>query len=349
MPSSIFGQGEKFMFSCTKSNISVSDVEKIIKKHFPEEDVTDISEMEDGMFNRVYCISGTGELSNGVVLKLGTTPDIKVLSGEKDIMKTEIAAYQMLRETDIPLPKLYALNTDRSIVPCDYIIMQKLSGITWKTVQFDLPEKETKRLLYELGKITAKINAIRGTHFGYINRKEECWFSTWADAYICLVNESLADAREFGFELPYEEIEQVIEENRLLLDEITIPYLTDNDVFGNIFLTPDTYEMVGVVDFERCLFGDPYMDFASCVTLFDNLDDAKDYIAGYEEMIGDKLHITANDRKRLDLYFLQKAVTTYVEGYRYDDAFRPRVQGYMGMRIRVLLDKIEKNQYADEE
>ena len=44
------------------------------------------------------------------------------LSGEKDIMRTEIAVYQMLQDTGVPLPKIYALCTDRTLVPCDYII-----------------------------------------------------------------------------------------------------------------------------------------------------------------------------------------------------------------------------------
>ena len=69
------------MFSSTKSNISITDVKKILKKHFPQEIVSDISELTDGMFNRVYSIMGSGALSDGVILKLGTTPDIQVLSG----------------------------------------------------------------------------------------------------------------------------------------------------------------------------------------------------------------------------------------------------------------------------
>lgn len=335
------------MFSSTKSNISITDVKKILKKHFPQEIVSDISELTDGMFNRVYSITGSGALSDGVILKLGTTPDIQVLSGEKDIMRTEIAVYQMLQDTEVPLPKIYALCTDRTLVPCDYIIMQKLSGVTWKSVQFDLPKEETERLLVELGKMTAQINAVTGPHFGYINRREDAWFPTWGEAYACLISESLSDAKEFGFDLPYEEIGKVTEDNRVLLNEITVPALTDNDLFGNIFLTEKEHKIVGVVDFERALYGDPYMDFASCVTLFDNLDDAGGYISGYEAQIGHPLNITAHDRKRLDLYFLQKAVLTYVEGYRYDEDFRPRVQGYMGMRIRTLLDRIEKDQYEE--
>ena len=78
-----------------------------------------------------------------------------------------------------------------------------------------------------------------------------------------------------------------------LLNEITVPALTDNDLFGNIFLTEKEHKIVGVVDFERALYGDPYMDFASCVTLFDNLDDAGGYISGYEAQIGHPLNITA--------------------------------------------------------
>ena len=162
------------MFSSTKSNISITDVKKILKKHFPQEIVSDISELTDGMFNAVYSIMGSGALSDGVILKLGTTPDIQVLSGEKDIMRTEIAVYQMLQDTEVPLPKIYALCTDRTLVPCDYIIMQKLSGVTWKSVQFDLPKEETERLLVELGKMTAQINASNRSSFRLYQPQRGC-------------------------------------------------------------------------------------------------------------------------------------------------------------------------------
>ncbi len=37
-----------------------------------------------------------------------------------------------------------------------------------------------------------------------------------------MIAESLSDAKKFGFDLPYEEIEKITEDNRELLDEIRI-------------------------------------------------------------------------------------------------------------------------------
>ena len=37
-----------------------------------------------------------------------------------------------------------------------------------------------------------------------------------------MIAESLSDAKKFGFDLPYEEIEKITEDSRELLDEIRI-------------------------------------------------------------------------------------------------------------------------------
>lgn len=332
------------MQSSTKSDIKITEVESIIKKYFPQEVISEIKELTEGLFNRAYLITGSGVLKHGVVLKIGASPDIMVLSGEKDIMRTEIAVYEMLEGKGVPMPKIYAADTLHDIIECDYLIMEKLQGVTWKSVQLNLDEAVKNRLLKELGRLTARIHKVKGAYFGYINRKEERQSENWGDAFLAMIEDSLADGKRFQFEFPYERVERVVRENIALLNEVKVPCLVDNDLFGNMFLTRDTYEVEGVIDFERSLFADPYMDFTACLTLFDDVEKAGSYIKGYEEETGRKLRISDKDRKRMDLYYLQKASATFMEGYRYAGEFRAQVQGYMRLRVDALLEKLEKSE-----
>lgn len=331
------------MESRTKSKVSKEQVMRIMRRHFPQDEVTEITELTEGLFNRAYLIRGTGTLDSGVVLKIGSSPDIPVLSCEKEIMRTEIAVYDMLKDSEVPIPKILAVNTDRDLLDCPYFIMEKLHGVTWKSVQYSMDLQTKSRLLEELGYLTGLIHRKKGTHFGYINRREEDRCKTWGEAYALFMTDCLKDARTFGYDLPYEQLETLLKDSQELLDQIEEPVLVDNDLFGNIFLTPDTFEITGVVDFERALFADPMMDFASCLTIFDDVEKAPEYLRGYERGSGRHIVITSEDRKRMNLYYLYKAVNTYVEGYRYEDAFRERVQGYMKLRIDSLLEDIEKN------
>lgn len=329
------------MQSRTKSKVEIQDVENIVCRHFPEEEITRVEELTEGLFNRAYLVTGTGALQKGVVLKIGTSPDIKVLSAEENIMRTEIAVYQMLERTEVLIPRIYAVDTSRSIIDCDYFIMEKLEGVTWKSAQNQLAGEAKERLLEKLGELTAKLHKIKGGHFGYINRKETEQFSSWGAAFAKIVEGYLADCKGFGFILPYERIEKILADNMSLLDEIIEPCLVDNDLFGNCFLSPKLDEIVGTVDFERCLFADPFMDFTSCLTLFDDVEKAPAYLRGYEKEMGKKLVITSHDRKRMTLYYLQKAIAGFAEGYRYEEEFRQKVQGYMKMRMEALLKKVE--------
>lgn len=331
------------MESRTKSKVSEAQVMQVIHRNFPQDEVTKIMELKEGLFNRAYLIQGTGELDKGIVLKIGPSPDILVLSCEKDIMRTEIAVYDMLKKSEVPTPKILEVNTNRDLLDCDYFLMEKLEGVTWKSVQNSMNPQTRSRLLEELGYLTGVMHRIKGTHFGYINRRPEDRCQTWGEAYALFMTDCLKDARSFGYELPYEKLEILLKDYRELLDQIKEPVLTDNDLFGNIFLDPVTFEITGVVDFERALFADPMMDFAACLTLFDDVEKVPEYLRGYERGRGRNIVITPEDRKRMKLYYLYKAVNVFTEGYRYEDTFRGRVQGYMKMRIDSLLNDIEKN------
>lgn len=328
------------MNSNTKSTITLQQINEIFSYHFPTSEITSIDELTEGLFNRAYVIHGTNELLNGVVIKFGTQPGISVLTNEIDIMHTEIAVYELLKSTTIPIPRVYVSDTSKSIINCDYLILEKLNGTTWKSIKDNLDETTKESLLYELGYMTATFHSIKGAYFGYINRPNQIKHQAWSAAFLAIVKDALNDSKSFDFELPLENINNAISKHLHLLDEIVEPCLVNNDLYGNIILSRDSKDIVGVVDFERCYYADPYVDFISSSMLFEDVETANSFKRGYESFTGKPLLITENDRIRMNLYRLHKALIQYNESHRYEEEFKLQVQTYMRMKIYKYLDSL---------
>lgn len=255
-------------------------------------------------------------------------------------MLTEIAVYELLKNTSIPIPKIHFFDTSKDIVNCDYIIMEKLKGTTWKSINNDLEEHTKESLLYKLGFMTATFHSIKGTYFGYINRPNQTEYQTWSAAFSTMVRNAINDSKSFGFQLPLENIKSTIYKHLHLLDEIDMPSLVNNDLYGNIILSKETQEVVGVVDFERCYYADTFVDFISSSMLFEDVETAHSFKCGYESFTGKPLLITENDRTRMNLYRLLKALIQYNESHRYLEEFKLQVQKYMRMKIHKYLESL---------
>ena len=91
------------MISRTKTRLSGETVAALTRKHFPTAEIRRIDELADGLFNAVYRISGTGALEKSVVLKVGPSPDAKVLTYERGIMKTEVEVCRLLQGSGVPV------------------------------------------------------------------------------------------------------------------------------------------------------------------------------------------------------------------------------------------------------
>ena len=60
---------------------------------------------------------------------------------------------------------------------------------------------------------------------------------------------------------PYDVIREQVHRCAAVLDEVCRPQLVHWDLWdGNIFVDPATHAIVGVIDFERALWGDPLME-----------------------------------------------------------------------------------------
>ena len=107
-----------------------------------------------------------------------------------------------------------------------------------------------------------QMNSITHTTFGR-QAPSAPTFARWSSAFVALFDDALADGEAASVELPvaYETIRALIRESGDVLDEVTAPCFVHWDLWdSNVFVDPDTLSVVGVIDFERALWGDPLME-----------------------------------------------------------------------------------------
>lgn len=331
------------MQTATKNNFTDEEIRSLIRRHFPDEEIRKVTPLPGGTFNTLYRIEGSGELSRGVILKTGPGMDVVLPRHERDILRTEYNAYQLLEGQELPIPKIYAGDFSRTVLPCDYFIMERLSGDTW----FDHWPIKEPRLKYELGVYTARFHQVKGDHFGTLGEDEAGRYDTWGAAFLAMVEDALAEVREQGLPYPGGRLCGAVFSRIAMLDECRTPVLVNFDLWaGNVFVKKKKrYRISGLIDFERSFFGDPLASFASALLLYDDVTKEKDFQEGYTSVTGEPLAISSEDREKMILYEILMFLLAYIESHRYGFWFslvqRTAIRFYSNLLLRRL-DRMER-------
>lgn len=149
------------MESYTKTNVSKYDAKKL----FDESGVgiaENIREVEAGEFNTIFQIK-SGDKK--YFIKFGSSPEVKVLSYEKDILNTEIYFYNKLEGSVVKRPNVLFSDSSRTKIGVDYFIMEALNA---PLLGYTFPStNQRKRFNYQLGANLAELHKIKGEGFGY--------------------------------------------------------------------------------------------------------------------------------------------------------------------------------------
>lgn len=327
------------MKSVTKAVLTEEKVRALTEKAFPGEEITEVRELTEGMFNTAYFVKGSGALERGAVLKVGPAEGTKVLTYEKDIIKTEIAMYKALEPTAVPVPRVLFEDDSKSDIPSTYFFMDYIPGVLWKDAEEEKLKACRPALMRQVGKIFSETHSVLGTHFGYIKEDPHYQFTSWSEAYKGMLTDICEDGRRGGKDLPYGEILAMADKYRGVLNEVKEPHLVNFDMWaGNIMLRDEgeTYTVCGVFDLERAFFGDPCADFISSVMVFDDVTNEPDLAYGYEG----ELPLSGNASIRMDLYRLYLMVIMFVETYRFDEEYAKGTEGWIRPILNELLKKL---------
>lgn len=320
--------------SRTKNRITNQKIEELTKLHFGQDcGITQIQELEGGMFSAVYLIEmekGAGDL----VLKIGPAPEAPLLTYEQNVMPTEVECLRLIREqTSIPTPEVLAYDFSKTALNSNYFFMTALEGVTLDRVSKSMSRENLVKVKAELGRYLAQLHQIKGSYYGYFTQDPAQQFSTWKEAFSHMFDQLLCDAEARKTRLPYAKIRQVLSDCKVYLKELEIPSLVDFDCHeGNIFVKQvgGSYQIVGIVDFERAFWGDPIGDFPAAFVLADNLDQERDFLCAYMTAVDKTIYSNA-DAMRYLLYRLYLLTVMATETFRYDPVYA-KAQGTWARR-----------------
>ncbi|WP_214102991.1 phosphotransferase family protein [Acrocarpospora catenulata] len=254
-------------------------------------------ELTDGFANAVWRLG----LEDGrdVVLKVSPPPDLKLLTYERDLLRTEAMVYQLAADADLPLAALLHAGFDDPLIGGDFLILSALDGVPWNRATVT-PDQE-RVIRFELGACLARLHTIPGHGvFGY--PYAGLTGRTWREAFLVMAGAILDDAVRYATRLPASivEIAGLFHRNGPALDEIVVPRLVHFDIWpGNVFLRDGGIE--ALIDHERAFWGDPIADFVT-PTIFGEIQGDDPMLVGYHDAGGGQGLFTHTTEVRVALY-----------------------------------------------
>ena len=238
----------------TKENII-----KMAKTAFPEKGIPEIEELTEGMCNVAYKL--TYEDGFRTILKIASPIKSGFLTNECNLMDAEVMAMKLVaRNTDIKVPEVYTYDTTKTLCEGEYFFMECLEGSNWISVIESLGEDVNLSLRRKTGVLQKQLTAISNDKFGLLGDVQH-EFDGLFDFVYFLINNVLHDAEKRGVVIgvPKNEIMDLLAKDKNVFEEIKKSTLVHWDMWeGNIFVKDG--EITGIIDWERAMWGDPYMD-----------------------------------------------------------------------------------------
>ncbi|GAA0409893.1 phosphotransferase [Acrocarpospora corrugata] len=311
------------MDSRTKRRLSAAELDALVLDALGVGMVSS-EELPDGFANAVWRLG----LEDGrdVVLKVGPPPDLKLLSYERDLLRTEAMVYDLASGTGVPLPALLHAGFDDPLIGGDYLILAALDGVPWNRAT--LEPAQDREIRFEVGRHLAALHAIPGSGvYGY--PYAGLTGGTWREAFLVMTGALLDDAVHYATPLPASilEIAQLFHTNAAALDEIVAPALVHFDIWpGNVFLKDGRVE--ALIDHERAFWGDPIADFIT-PTIFGEIEADDPMLAGYHHGGGGRGLFTHTTEVRVALYRAYLYLILLVEDgpRQYPEAAYARIRG----------------------
>ena len=245
------------VISRTKYEISNDDICRIFR-HAGFGSPSNIRILGAGEFNSAFAVEAGGQT---YALKVAASNEA-VQIYEKDMMKSEIYWYQVMAEhTDLRIPKVYFSDLTKKLIPTNYFIMEFIAG-TQKDELDVTPAQQIKGDM-EIARMIAKLHRIKGDKFGYI---QSGLYDTWDQALYHNVENLMKDAQKVKQHLPNaDKLLDLIVRYQDVLKKAPCRLISFDAWDSNFICVNDdpSHPEFAWIDPERCLWGDPLMDFVT--------------------------------------------------------------------------------------
>lgn len=267
-----------------------------------------------GMFATTFLV--TFDDGSEAVVKTAPTHQDRLLTYEHDLVRSEALVYRLLADLPgVPVPRVLLEDFSRAVWPGDLVAASRLGGTPWGECGLGSVDDDPRaaRAQHELGALMGRLHQVTGPVFGYVGEASPLRAGTWADAFGLMVEAALGDAERWAVPVPADEVRATLARHRPTLDQVRTPVLVHTDLWpGNLFLDPASGELVGVIDPERALWGDPAFELVGADQLGRGPVPAG-LLAGYASVAEAPDLDDQAVRARIELYRLYFALIMRVE------------------------------------
>ncbi len=243
-------------------------IKELIEREFSANVIKE-EKINEGFSHHMYSVEIDREPFSVIIRFLNSKDEKFDLSKEEFIITK-------LKETGLPVPKIYAFNERDS-----YMILEKFKGIRLDTIWDSLSKEEKIRITKKLGEILTKVHQINLEDFGYIlaggkikkeikykfkPKGEEIKSSNFLKHVLSAFFEDvslLASYPNISKEFLMKVCSYVLSRVNSL-DYTGKPTLIHNDfMIGHVFVEKinNEYEITGIIDFEFAESSDPEYEF----------------------------------------------------------------------------------------
>lgn len=264
-----------------------------------------VSELGHGWFNVAYRM----RLRDGraVVLKIAPPPAVEVMTYERGAMAIELAALRLVSEhTGVPVPAVDFADQSRVLCDADYFFMPYIDADNLGIVRGKLSAADLDVYHEALGTANRELNSIRGKAFGPLAGPGD---ASWRRVYTGIVEDVLRDGerRQVDLGFDYDVIREVLAANAGSLEEVAEPAFVEWDLWDSNVMIRDG-AIVGIIDHERALFGDPLMEAGFLATQVPAFGDPAAFMRGYGRGA-----LTETEQVRRRLYSLHLFLIMVIE------------------------------------
>jgi aminoglycoside phosphotransferase (APT) family kinase protein len=236
-----------------------SVLESLIRKHYPEAENLRFERIPTGKFNTSYLVFA-GERQ--WVLRIAPPPGSVFCFYEKDMMRQEPEIHRILLEqTTVPVARIDVYDDSHDTIGRDYLLMERLEGRPL-TEHYAIDENS---VLYQTGQCLAQAHRISADTYGYIGAHHPMPPQpSWNEAFHLMWNKLIDDVCGTGYydDSESSSLRRLLDQNMHLFDRRVPSSMLHMDVWHQNILADDQGNLTGLVDWDRCLWGDPEIEFA---------------------------------------------------------------------------------------
>lgn len=296
------------MISKTKFEVDRETIAKLFRK-------ADLGEAERvlpmgaGEFNAVYSVTADGM---EYAIKIAPKEDLRVLTYEKDMMRSEVFWYGKIKEhTDIPIPKIYYSDFSRKEIPADFFIMEKLNAKLLSSLKLSHEEKNDVDRRTAI--MAAQIHKVKNDRYGYV---QNGLYDNWYSAIRSMTENLIYDCRRAGRKTPKgEKLLSYIDKYKDVLSKAPCAMVNFDLGPYNIMVdgSGDSAKYYWI-DPERTFWGDPIADFV-CLDIMNPLENKGETIKAYNSVAD--VQITASDNEKIRYAVAEAYLSLIMEAEKY--------------------------------